>query len=133
MIGLADEVFHHLIVNLVKEDIAPMHLVQMVGRTNAVVVVAQRLSLLGWKLQGTGGFWSIEPYMQENLPFYTKQHPVLTVCLIFRGSRQGQRIRAYFFNVHQLIALFELRSILEGVAHALANLKIAKVDGIERQ
>ena len=63
LIGLADQVLHHVTVNLIKEDIAPMHLIKMVRRTDAVIVVAQRLSLLRRKLQGTGGLWGVQPYM----------------------------------------------------------------------
>ena len=133
MIGLADKVLHKITVNLVKEDIAPVHLIQMIRRTDAVIVVTQRLSLLGRKFQGAGRFRGIEPYMQEYLSFNTKQHPILTIRLVFRSSRQGQRILAYFFDVHQLMVLFELGAVLEGITHTLADFKIAEVNGIEGQ
>lgn len=103
----------------------------MIRRTNAVVVVTQRLSLLGRKFQGTGRFRGIEPYMQEYLSFNTKQHPILTIRLVFRCARQGQRILAYFFDIHKLMTLFELGTVLAGITHTLANFKIAEVNVIE--
>ena len=62
-----------------------------------------------------------------------KQYPVLTIGLVFRRARQGQCILANFFDVHQLIALFELGSILEGIAHTLADFEVSEVNGIEGQ
>ena len=47
--------------------------------------------------------------------------------------RRLQCILANFFDVHQLIALFELGSILEGIAHTLADFEVSEVNGIEGQ
>ena len=110
-----------------------MHLVEMICRTNAVVVVAKRLSLLGRKLQSAGRLRSVQPQMEVYLALYSEQNTALTVCLVFCCSRQGQRILAYFFDVHQLMTLFELGTVFKGIAHTLADFKIAEVNGIKCQ
>ena len=97
----------------------------MVSRTDAVIMVAQRLSLLRRKFHGASRFRGIEPYMQEDLSLNTKQHPILTISLVFRSPRQGQSIKTNFFDIHNLIKLLQLCSVFEGIAHSLADLEIA--------
>lgn len=94
-----------------------MHLIQVVSRTDAIIMVALRLSLIRRKLHGASRFRGIEPYMQEDLSFNTKQHPIRTISLVFRSPWQGQSIKTNFFDIHCLMMLIQLCFILGSIAH----------------
>ena len=88
-----------------------MHLIQVVSRSDAIVVVAQCLPLLGRQFYSTRRLWGIEPYMQEDLSLNTKQYPILTISLIFCSPRQGQRIFTNFLDIQDQIILYQQRYI----------------------
>ena len=89
----------------------------MVSRTDAIIMVALRLSLIRRKLHGASRFRGIEPYMQEDLSFNTKQHSIRTISLVFRSPWQGQSIKTNFFDIHCLMMLIQLCFILGSIAH----------------
>ena len=102
----------------------------MVSRTDAVIMIAQRLSLLRRKFHGTSRFRGIEPYMQEDLSLNTKQHPIRTISLVFRSPRQGQSIKTNFFDIHCLMMLIQLCFILGSIASRKQSMMYSKLSSL---
>lgn len=79
-----------------------MHLVEMIRRPDAFVMLPERLPQFRRKLQSAAGLRRIESDVQEYLALDAKQHPVLAIRLILGRPRQGERKLTYLFDVHRV-------------------------------